>query len=307
MRELTCEICKNTFTSVKDLAAHIKKHRISQKRYFEQYFPRKDLFSSEKIQFKSLEQYFLSDFCDKIHLRSWLKSVDSEKAAQYLLKKLKTYCDIKKFDYAPSSSILQTIATLPSIKVFEYFLKNSYSEICRLAGVTPRFQYGNEVDILARGTELKQVVIDTREKKPIQFGKTVRKISIGLDYGDYALSPNSKTAIERKSFGDFLGTFSLGYERFCRELSRAKDNDGYIVIMVEATYSSLMYQNKRWGYANPEHVFHNLRDLYKKYDNFQLVFCDGRIEMKRIMPKILSLRENVKLIDLQYCLDKNLI
>lgn len=307
MRELTCEICKSPFTSVKDLAPHLKKHRISQKRYFEEHFPRRDLFSGEKILFKSLEQYFLSDFCDKIHLRSWLKSVEAEKASEYLIKKLKTYCNIKKFSHAPSASILQTISTLPSVKVFEYFLKKSYSDICKSAEISPRFEYGNEEAILSRGTGLKQVVIDTREKKPIQFGKTVRKISMGLDYGDYALAPSSKTAVERKSFSDFLGTFSLGYERFTREMTRAQDNGGYIVIMVEATYSSLMYQNKRWGYANPEHVFHNLRDLYKRFHNFQVLFCDGRVEMKRIMPKILSLKENVKLIDLQYCLDKNLI
>ena len=79
------------------------------------------------------------------------------------------------------------------------------------------------------------VVIDTREQTPWQF-KTVDVIqnkqkfplvvhtdSLSLKSGDYSIAGfEDLVAIERKSIGDALGTFTRGRERFERELDRMK-------------------------------------------------------------------------------------
>lgn len=86
--EIKCSICEKDCATISELATHIKSHRIAQKRYFEKYYPRRDLFNQKIIDFKSLEQYFLSDFIDKTSLKSWLKHIGPEKSKVYLARKI---------------------------------------------------------------------------------------------------------------------------------------------------------------------------------------------------------------------------
>ena len=41
------------------------------------------------------------------------------------------------------------------------------------------------------------------------------------------------TYIERKSITDFIGTMSGGYERFKREVERAREQDAKLIVLVE--------------------------------------------------------------------------
>lgn len=305
--EIHCEVCQAKFDGVSSLATHLKKHRIAQKRYFEQYFPRFDLGNHKKIFFKSLEQYFISDFSDKTSMKMWLAKVGGEKALQYLSSKMKRYCEIKKITVAPPEFFIQTIGCLPSIRFMEKLCGVSYDEICKRAGLSSHFDYSDLESRAIAWKPAKQIVIDTREKRPIKFPDSMRKINIALDYGDYALAPSSRIVVERKSYSDFFGTFGVGLDRFSRELKRAKENEGYVVIMVESSYSSLAYTHKGWSHANPEYIFHRLRDLYKKFDCFQVVFCEGRTQMKTLIPKILGLGASVKTIDIQHCLERGIL
>jgi hypothetical protein len=305
--ELFCAKCNERFSGVTDLSKHISTHRISQKRYFEEHFPRKDLSNGSIISFKSLEQYFLSDFVDKTSMKKWLADSGKEKAANYIAAKLKKYCDLKKMQFAPPEFFIQTIGFLPSIRFIEKLTGLNYNQICEKSGVETIFNYSNLVERINKYKQVKQIVVDTREKKPLSFGKEFRRVEMCLSYGDYALSPNSKTVIERKSFGDFFGTIGPGLERFEREMTRAKEDGGYIIIMIESTYSSLAHRNIRWGKANPEYIFHRLRDLYKKFDCFQVVFCDGRTQMKTLIPKLLGVGDEIRKIDIQHCIDTKII
>jgi len=304
---ILCKICSKEFSGVLSLAQHIKQHRISQKKYFEEHFPRKDLNTKEKIHFKSLEQYFLSDFADKTSMKSWLALAGPETAHSYIANKIKKYCEVKKLECAPPEFFIQTISCLPSIRFIEKLCKSDYNSICESSSMPSRFDYQ---DISSRATNwkpAKQIVIDTREKRPLKFSNNLRKVNVALDYGDYALSPASKIVVERKSYSDFFGTFGANLERFERELKRAHDNNGYIIIMVESSYSSLAYTKRRWKQASPDYIFHRLRDLYKKFHCFQVVFCDGRKQMTDLVLKVLGLGAEVKKIDLQYCLEKEII
>jgi hypothetical protein len=57
--------------------------------------------------------------------------------------------------------------------------------------------------------------------------------------------------------------------------------------------------------ASPEYVFHNVRDLLTKYPNhFQVCFCDGRIEMSKMIIKVFELGAWVKHVDLQWKIEK---
>lgn len=305
--KIYCEFCKKEFAGVLDLSKHIKEHKISQKKYFEEFYPRHDLSNKKKILFKSIEQYFLSDFIDKTSMKSWLKSIGKEKALDYLSAKIKKYCEIKNLQYAPPEFFIQTVSCLPSIRFIEKLCGVSYDDVCAKSNKYSKYDYSN-LDLRATNSKpAKQIVIDTREKRPLKFAKNLRKVNVALDYGDYALSPASRIVIERKSFSDFFGTFGANLERFEKELIRAKNNNGYVIIMVEASYSSLAYNKKRWFATSPEYIFHRVRDLYKKYECFQIVFCDGRKQMADLVLKILGLGEEVKKIDLQYCIEKEII
>ena len=198
--EIKCKFCAKKFNGVIDLSKHIKEHRISQKKYFEQFYPRHDLSNKKKIDFKSVEQYFLSDFTDKTSMKSWLASIGKEKALEYLSGKIKKYCEVKNLKHAPPEFFIQTISCLPSIRFIEKLSGIDYNDVCEKSKKISKYDYSN-LDIRATNCKpAKQIVIDTREKRPLKFAKDLRKVNVALDYGDYALSPASRIVIERKSF-----------------------------------------------------------------------------------------------------------
>ena len=79
-----------------------------------------------------------------------------------------------------------------------------------------------------------EITIDTREQTPFHFPPEIASVTRGtLRTGDYALTGDSGFAVERKSFDDFLGTISSGWERFCREVGRARDAGFVLPVVVE--------------------------------------------------------------------------
>lgn len=84
------------------------------------------------------------------------------------------------------------------------------------------------------------ITIDTREQTPFHFdGATVRRGT--LTTGDYAITGDKGFAVERKSFDDFLGTISTGWERFQREIARAKKQGYVLPIIVEGSISDCLW------------------------------------------------------------------
>ena len=122
----------------------------------------------------------------------------------------------------------------------------------------------------------------------------------------------SNVYIERKSLGDAWGTLSGGFERFEREIIRAKEAGAYLIILVESIFSNLErfpYQRQVYGKIKlpVEFIHHNIRVLLQKYQHIQFLFVKNREEASVIVEKIFSAGEQVKQVDLQFLYDSNLI
>jgi len=98
------------------------------------------------------------------------------------------------------------------------------------------------------------IVIDTREQRPWSFPPDI-EVEIGtLRTGDYALKGDDRFAIERKSADDFVGTLSVGWHRFVRELNRM-DAAGFPakVVIVESDFFTFCFRTRQGEIVAPDH------------------------------------------------------
>lgn len=104
-----------------------------------------------------------------------------------------------------------------------------------------------------------------------------------LPVGDYAceLNPTFRIPVvfERKSLGDLFGTLTQGYERFKRELEKAKELNIKVIIIIEGTLTKVLK-----GYKHSQRpgisIIKQLFTLWIKYDVIP-VFCKDREEMQK--------------------------
>ena len=194
-------------------------------------------------------------------------------------------------------------------------------------GVTRALGFKDRYNTAApRFAELpKDVVVlqDSREQEPITLALPTREATVSV--GDYALADphDGGIRIERKSLSDFCGTLSSRvvkrkggrkktgitedspFQRFERELQRAKESNLYVVMMVESSITDAQrfdyLPQTQWIKASPSHIFHNLRDLLSRYPlTFQCLFVGGRLEMARVIPLVFRMGDSVKSSDLQW-------
>ena len=62
MSEFTCLECNKKFDNKRSFHAHLKAHALTIGDYYVKHYERKDLYSGEKIPFKSYDQYFRDNF-----------------------------------------------------------------------------------------------------------------------------------------------------------------------------------------------------------------------------------------------------
>ena len=258
------------FKTEKEFKKFLRDNKILIKDYFEKFEPRYDLFTNKKLEFKDRKTYFNIDFSDKRHMAKWLGDQYKNVQREYILKKLKTKSKEKEWKFAPSQVECRSTKEIPALNILNY---------CE---------------------------DDSREQKPLEF--SIPTIKSKLDFGDYCFINEPyfcNVFIERKSIQDLWGTMSQGYDRFQREVERAKSQNGYLVVVVDYTFSKAQSYNynKRHSLATAEFIFHRIKDIMQKYDNIQFVFSGGRENSVKLFEKIGILGENVKTIDLQYCLD----
>lgn len=118
-----------------------------------------------------------------------------------------------------------------------------------------------------------RIVIDSREQAPWAWDASDATTEVNaLDAGDYALDIDCerikgreglavKFAIERKSLDDFLGTISVGWDRFQRELVRMEAFPVRIVI-VEGDFASCCFFSDRGCISLPPHNHPALRPAF---------------------------------------------
>ena len=98
------------------------------------------------------------------------------------------------------------------------------------------------------------IIIDTREQRPWSFPPHI-EVEVGtLRTGDYALKGDDHFAIERKSADDFVGTVSLGWHRFVKELNRMDAaNFAAKVVIVESDFETFCFRIRQGAIIAPDH------------------------------------------------------
>lgn len=304
---LHCKICGTISMTEKSFGQHIKKcHKITKEEYYNKLYNKKDMLTLEPLEYKNPEQYLLSDFNNKRNLNSWLNKADVNTGKTYLQNKLKEYALAKSLKYAPSSVELKTIKQLPTISYFEKFFSGGYLEACYSIGLKNLWKYDN----YSTGEKAKlKIRIDTREQSPLNIQGHDTEV-FKVECGDYqCLLPERKTFIERKSDSDFLGTLSLNFERFKKEIIRAKKNNINLVVLVERNLDEMIAFDclpHIYTKASPDFIFHRMRELCREFENIQFVFVDGRNHAVKLMEEIFCKGDESFKYDLQYLYIKKL-
>jgi hypothetical protein len=300
-----CKVCHESFSSEKGLHIHLKKHKMDLATYYTTFYPRINLLSGEPLPFKNKEDYFARDFSTRSQLIKWCMTQPEKETSKYAIKKLKQRIQDKNLKFAPNHLELK-IAQLPDIDVYKKCF-GSYSAACSEAGVKPLHGQSISEDFFKDDEEFEDIniFIDTREQKPLTFNNSEE---LKLDFGDYTVGGDdyNYTYIDRKAESDFKGTLSGGFSRFKRELQRVKDFDSYLFIVIESDLNKL-YKNNMFGAhkSNLKFVYHNMRVLSHEFaGHCQFVFTGSRANSQSIIPKILTLGQDLWGVDLQYHLDK---
>ena len=306
-----CKACGQEFETERKLHSHLKKHDLRVAAYYQKYYPRYDLYDGKIIKFKSKDYYFNTEFNTRTNQLKWLDSLPKEEAESYLKKLLIDRKEKKNLIYSPCQVELRS-TSIPSIISYEKKIGNYY-KFCESIGFQNKYE---SIDNIAVGSSPSgdkniKVYVDTREQLPLKFN--IPTESKGLKFGDYALSDKSLTCncyIERKSLADFISTISVqNYDRFCREIERAAENEANLIIVVEESLTNalsfpfLPHISKKIR-VTPEFIFHQVRDMIQKYDHIQFLFVKGRKESVRVIEKIFFSNCIYKKIDLQLAYDK---
>jgi ERCC4-type nuclease len=127
------------------------------------------------------------------------------------------------------------------------------------------------------------ILCDSREQAPLDFStyQEVDKVEVvGLPFGDYtAVLDGSPVPVcfERKSIADLWGTMTSGYERFRKEMLKAKECGHKLILITEGTYSDVANGFDRSKFSG-DSMLKKLHTLYVKYD-LEWFPCDSRKAM----------------------------
>lgn len=262
----TCKICQKTFKSKKGLHVHLSRtHKMSVPEYYTQIFPRKDKHTGELLPFKDFTDYFSRDFATLENFLAWSEGASVDEVKSVMLNQLKARIEGKELKYAPSYLEL-SLNELPTIDIYKKFF-GSYSIACNELNIEPLYNKKLFSGFFDEHKKLKdiKILIDTRERKPLEFSNSA---SLKLDFGDYAVgAPHyNYTYVDRKDESDFRSTMTSGFDRFTRELERAKDFDAFIFIVVEGSVESIIKNNNLIPKpANLSFIWHNMRVLAHKF------------------------------------------
>jgi len=311
---VTCLVDNTVHESVEAMHKHLQfKLRLKQADYYQRYHPRVDRLTGQPLPFKSVEQYLASEFLSKDTLRRWI-AANPEEGKQWAIDWLRRRKIDKALRFPPTQVELRSLLC-PSIHYYQHM--GDYGAICRELGYETRFDGDVTKLAAALWPSGAKVLVDTREQAPLKLNVPIEAAT--LSYGDYALDAahSQDIHIERKSISDFAGTLSdrqiarqrevdSNLERFTRELERAQEAGIYLIMLVEDTIDHALelgtessHLPKR-GSMTGAHLFHNLRDLLHRFDNFQALFVDGRKQAAAAVVKLLALGTLVKRIDLQW-------
>lgn len=304
-----CAICGLLFDSNKELIKHVRfdeKYIVAN--YYETYFPKKDLWSGEKLTYKkNAAEYLAVDFTEKDNFSKWaVRKIGEKGAALYSLEFLKKRKPVKDLKYAPSHAELKSLSCCSAIG-FSVGLQgglNEYQDYCQSIGLEKRFDYNFMPEVPYIDDMV--ILVDTREQQPLSFHETKTEKTT-LNIGDYTSAPPhyDNVFVERKSLQDFISTMTGGTKRFEKEIEKAGLMGVYLVVMIEEKYDTV-FNYKPPGQirkAGGSAAFGVMRDLMQNYKNIQFLFAKDREKASDKIKKVLSLGARVRDIDLQFNYD----
>lgn len=303
---IECKLDKTIHSSLEELHKYIRKFHIKQADYYCEYYPRNDLLTGEKIDFKDYNQYFNQDFKNKNNLKKWLKT-NPEEGMMWIKNWYEKRINEKQLKFALSQIELQLLDFV-DIEWMDKHLEGGYNKLCQELNLPRKFyEKIHNIDY----NQSIEIIQDTREKKELKFPNHIKIIKDKLSYGDMSLSYDQHIVVERKSLIDVCGSLSKGYERFCKEFERAKECSGYIIVCIEgpiSDFKSISYlPHTKHVKATYQFLGHRIREIYKNFENVQFCFCLGRKHISKVIEYILKTGYEIKTTDIQLLIDKELL
>jgi len=303
-----CKICGETFSSDKSLHIHIaRKHKIILAEYYTAYYPKYDLYSKEPIPFIDKEQYDNTFFINRNNLIKWSEQAPNEKVKEYLINQLKYRIQSKNLMRAPCHLDIET-KKMPPIDLYRKFFKG-YTNACNELEIEPLFSKKIMKNFFNPNNSFEEIkiLIDSREQLPLVFKNSAK---MKLDFGDYTAAGKNYdyTYVDRKTEGDFKGTMTKGFERFKKEILRAKQFNSYIFVLVESTVDKINANNESsLSKTKMPFVWNRMRSLMHEFPGVcQFVFSGSRENSISLIPKILNYGKILWNVDMQYFIDKQL-
>tara|TARA_R100001460_G_scaffold35792_2_gene68799 strand:- start:182 stop:1129 length:948 start_codon:yes stop_codon:yes gene_type:complete len=293
-----CKECGKEFKSLRSLHAHIKRHDLLLGDYYVKHYQRRNKLTDELLPFKNYKSYFAKDFNHPSELLEWCDISPKEIVKSYIIDILRRRITNKNLDHGPTNLDLIT-AGLPPVDVYkEYF--GSYTEACQECGVKPLLYKKLPKQFHSDFSNV-EILIDTREQKPLTFAYSKKQ---KLDFGDYGVQGDlyDYTFVDRKNFADFCSTVTIHYKRFAKELERCRDLGCYMFVVVDENFDNMENVNKKnYKKFKLDYVYHNMRELQNEYSECcQFVFSGSREYSSYLIPKLLILGRNLWEIDMQY-------
>jgi len=131
--------------------------------------------------------------------------------------------------------------------------------------------------------------IDSREQKPLSFRTECfdKFVVEGLPFGDYWCSVGGHEVpicFERKALGDLFGNMTNGYERFKKEMGRAKAAGHSLILLIEGSMRQVAAGYEHSQYSG-DSMLKKLAMLRVRYD-LESHFFNDRREMARYITEI---------------------
>lgn len=161
--------------------------------------------------------------------------------------------------------------------------------------VVKRFQH-LDCHIMYSGKKPKtakmQLVVDTREQKPLWKGKECKKMT--MNCGDYTTEKLFNCFhIERKSLEDLYGTILVGHIRFRKEHLRSIANNINLVLYVEGTKKDFGAKRFNGGHKRQcsGQTLVKIIDSIESRWPLEVVWCGSRLKAKKMIYQRLQKEE----------------
>jgi len=138
-----------------------------------------------------------------------------------------------------------------------------------------------------------RILSDSREQAPLSFNKDkFDVVTECVPFGDYWCEiPTTEgtytqvpIAFERKGLGDLFGTMGKGYDRFKRELERAKEAKYHLILIIEGSIRDV-HKGYEHSSIKGESMLKKLAMLRVRYD-LEVLFFEDRRSMARWIEEV---------------------